>query len=229
MMGLNSESLVLIPAFNEEGRIGEVIQNCKNYFTSILVVDDGSIDKTNNEAMNAFPEKIIKHCINSGQGTALKTGIKYFLTQEDKKYLVTFDADGQHLAKDANMMVKYAIDKSADIVFGTRFNKLIKNSKVPAKRKVLLQLARLYERIFFQIKLTDSHNGLRVLSKNACKKLININSASMAHATEIASILSKSELKIHEFPCTILYDVNNKKSQSLLTSMNIVSDLIQKK
>ena len=191
-------------------------------------IDEDSV-KTSLSKINASPEMLIKHCINCGQGTALKTGIKYFLNQKEKKYLVTFDADGQHLAKEANLMVKYAIEKSADIVFGTRFNKSIKNSKIPLKRKVLLQLARLYERVFFQIKLTDSHNGLRVLSKKACKKLVNINSSSMAHATEIASILSKSELEIHELPCKILYDVNNKKSQSILTSINIVSDLLQKK
>ena len=228
-MSLNSDCLLLIPAFNEEGRIGQVIHNCKSYFSSILVVDDGSNDNTNKEANSAGPELIIKHCINCGQGTALKTGIKYFLNQKEKKYLVTFDADGQHSPADANKMVKFAVDESADIVFGTRFNKSNNNSKIPIKRKVLLQLARLYERIFFQIKLTDSHNGLRVISKNACRKLININSSSMAHATEIASILSKSEFKIHELPCTILYDVNNKKSQSIFTSMNIISDLIQKK
>ncbi len=228
-MKKNSDVVLLIPAFNEQSRIAKVVKSCRKFFSFILVVDDGSKDKTFQEAVDAKANKVIRHCINCGQGTALKTGINYFLSLKNKKYLITFDADGQHLVEDALRMLDYSQLKGADAVLGSRFLNKNKNLGINFGRKLVLQLARIFEKVFFNINLTDSHNGLRVLSKKSCKKLFNIKSSSMAHATEISSILTKSNLKIYEYPCKILYGVNNKKSQSIINSINIISDLLQNK
>ena len=83
--------------------------------------------------------------------------------------------------------------------------------------------------IFFGISLSDAHNGLRVLSRDACSKLISLDSSSMANGTEIAFRLISANIKIKEFPCTILYNLDKKKSQSPLAGLNIISDLLQKK
>ena len=70
---------------------------------------------------------------------------------------------------------------------------------------------------------------IRVLSRDACSKLISLDSSSMANGTEIAYRLLSGNIKIKEFPCTILYNYDEKKSQSPLASLNIISDLLQKK
>ena len=77
----------------------------------------------------------MRHPINCGQGTALATGIRYFIDHTDYNYLVTFDADGQHMPEDAILMVNYAIKNNFDAVFGSRF----------LKRESLLKFPKLKE------------------------------------------------------------------------------------
>tara|TARA_Y100001968_G_scaffold116299_1_gene105667 strand:+ start:2055 stop:2753 length:699 start_codon:yes stop_codon:yes gene_type:complete len=226
---LDDQSLVLIPAYNEENRIGLIINECKKYFKNILVVDDGSIDNTYKEIKSSNPSLIIRHCHNCGQGAAIKTGIKYFLKETNFSYLITLDADAQHLPENAKSMLNYALKNDSDAVFGSRFlNSGIKNS-IPYSRKLLIKFGIYFEKVFYGIKMTDAHNGLRVLSRTACRDIQNMNSSDMAHATEIVMRLMKSSLIINEYPCQIMYKKNDKESQSPLQALNIISDLIQKK
>ena len=229
MKNLLDKVIILIPAYNEAERISEVIDNCKKYFKNILIVEDGSSDATFQEAFNANPTFILKHCINCGQGASLATGIKYFLEETNYDYLITFDADGQHLPNDALSMLEFAVKNNYSAVFGSRFLNKKSLLEVPKLKMITLNFAKLFERIFFGISLSDAHNGLRVLSREACSKLIRLDSSSMANGTEIAFRLLSGNIKIKEFPCTILYNLNEKKSQSPLAGLNIISDLLQKK
>ena len=229
MNNLLDRVIILMPAYNEAARISEVIANCKKYFKNIIIVEDGSSDSTFQEAYNSNPTFILKHCINCGQGASLATGIRYFLEETNYDYLITFDADGQHLPNEALSMLKYAVENNYKAVFGSRFLNKKSLLKVPKLKMITLNLAKLFERIFFGISLSDAHNGLRVLSRDACSKLISLDSSSMANGTEIAYRLLSGNIKIKEFPCTILYNYDEKKSQSPLAGLNIISDLLQKK
>lgn len=224
----NSNALVLIPAFNEEGRVSTVIDQCKKYFQNILVIDDGSTDGTLKEIMEANPNIVLKHCVNCGQGTAISTGIKFFLKKTKLDYLVTLDADTQHKAKNAKNMLNYAIYHNFHVVFGSRFLNKDKQINISIIKQITLKLAILFERFIFGINLTDSHNGMRVISRKACFELSNLESSSMAHATEIPFKLKRANYTINEFNTEINYRIN-KKSQSIFSSLNIISDLIQRK
>ena len=158
---ISEDVLVIIPAYNEEPSTGKVVKNCRSFFNNILVVDDGSIDNTIGEAINAGATIALRHCDNCGQGTALATGIKYFLKQTKANYLITFDADEQHLIEDAYSMVLFAKQR-ANAVFGNRFTEKENRDKVPQVRKLILLIAVIFESIFFKIPLSDAHNGLRV-------------------------------------------------------------------
>lgn len=228
-MPKNDKVMILIPAYNEEGRIARVIKNCKKYFKNIIIIEDGSSDATYKESIESNASIILKHCINCGQGTALATGIKYFIENTDFNYLITFDADGQHLPEDALCMLNYAIKNNFDAVFGSRFLNKDSVLKVPKIKRVALKIARIFETFFFGISLSDAHNGLRVLSREACLNLLSLHSSSMANGTEIAFRLIKSKIVIREYPCTILYNTNTKISQSPLAGLNIISDLLQRK
>ncbi len=221
--------LILIPAYNEAKRIDKVISKCTKYFDNILIINDGSIDSTLEEAINSKANFIISHPINCGTGTTIRTGIRYFLDKTEFKYLITIDADDQHSPKDATKILLHTINIGADAVFGSRLINAKSRNNLPFFRLILIYLASTFEQIFYGINLTDSHNGLRVLSRRACSKLKNIQSSAMAHATEIILELRKSNIIVYEFPCNVKYGFNNKKSQSFFSSLNIISDLFQKK
>ena len=228
-MGLLEKTLILIPAFNEEKSIQDVLKKCNEYFINILLINDGSTDKTAYKAGQFKSVSQIKHCINCGQGTAISTGVNYFINNTNLDYLITFDADGQHIVKDALDMLEYANKYSYDVVFGSRFLNKEKLDSVPYKRRLILKIAKIFEKLFYGIELSDAHNGLRVLNRKACKNLLNLDSSSMAHSTEIVKKITKSKLIYSEYPCTVLYNVNGKISQSPFNSLNIISDLLQKK
>ena len=223
---ISDKTLILIAAYNESKYIKKVIQDCKKIFKNILIVDDGSIDETSNIIKKFKKILLIKHCINCGQGTAISTGIDFFLNYTNLEYLITIDADSQHNPSDAFKMLNYASKNKYNVVLGSRF--LVKNNSIPVKRGFALKMAILFERLFYGFKLTDAHNGLRVLSRKACKTLNYLNASGMAHATEIPLRLIKAGYYLNEFPCKVNYNLS-KKSTTLISSLNIVSDLIQNK
>ena len=226
-MHQNTNALVLIPAFNEEGRVSSVKSECKKYFQNVLVIDDGSNDGTLKEIMEANPNIVLKHCVNCGK-VQLLTLDKFFSKKTNLDYLVTLDADTQHNPRHARNMVNYAIYNNLHVVFGSRFLNKDKRINIPIHKQITLKLAILFERFIFGISLTDSHNGMRVISRKACSELSNLESSSMAHATEIPFKLKRANYTINEFNTEIDYGIN-KKSQSIFSSLNIISDLIQKK
>src|SRR5450830_1700304 len=90
---------IVIPAYNEARLIAHVIKDLFNYgYNNIVVVDDGSTDNTAGIVKKSNAE-LVRHPVNMGPGAAIKTGIDYALLK-NADIIVTFDADGQHLAKD---------------------------------------------------------------------------------------------------------------------------------
>jgi len=212
--------LVIVPAFNEYENIHAVINDLENWFENILIINDGSTDKTSNLISN-LGFKQIKHFFNIGQGAAIESGFKYFLEVKDYQYAITFDGDGQNRAIDAYEMLSLAKEKNLDAVLGSRFLEKEYTKKVPKLKKYFLKMAKLYERLFYSIKLSDAHNGLRVLKRDLIKEyLLPINNHDMSHATEISYKICKSKRKYKEFPVKVNY--NNKRTQSYLNSINIV-------
>lgn len=192
---------ILIPAFNEEKKIGEVVRKLKvQGYDDIVVIDDGSEDKT---GMMAEKEgaKVLYHTINRGQGAALKTGLKYCL-QNNSDVIVTFDADDQHLPEEINKLVKPVIDGEAEICIGSRF--LENTTNAPFIRRLFLRGGALLLSKMYRLNLTDSHNGLRAISRGAAERM-NLTSDRMEHASEILEQISKKNISYKEIPVTIRY------------------------
>src|SRR5699024_12445505 len=97
-----------------------VIADLHTTFAHVVCIDDGSTDASI-QAAEAAGATVIRHATNLGQGAALQTGIDFALAQTDARYLVTFDADGQHQVADAEAMVRKAREEDLAIVFGSRF------------------------------------------------------------------------------------------------------------
>ena len=220
---MDTKTLVIIPAFNEASVISNTISDLKKYFNNILVVNDASIDNTL-EILNKLEVISITHPINLGQGGAIKTGIEYLLKYSDADIVITFDADGQHRVEDVLDMLSYSRRKDCPIVFGSRF--LDKRTKPGLKKKVVLKVAVLITRVVTGLNLTDAHNGLRVLRRDALEH-VNLIQDRMSHATEIVHQLAATKMTWKEYPVEVLYtDYSKAKGQSVLNSINILFDLI---
>ena len=113
---------VIVPAFNEQNVIKDIINNLLKNFSNVIVINDGSNDKTL-EIINDLDIKILSHEINLGVGAAVQTGFDYVSDIPDAKAVITFDADGQHLVDDAVAMAKEILICDEGIIFGTRFPK----------------------------------------------------------------------------------------------------------
>ncbi|OKL48450.1 glycosyl transferase [Boudabousia liubingyangii] len=218
-----TDTWLVIPLYNEEPVIAQVVREAREVFPFIICVDDGSRDNSAAEA-SAAGAYVVKHPVNLGQGAALQTGIEFVLNQTDAKYLVTFDADGQHQVSDALMMRNTAEEKNLGIVFGSRF----RGTPVESGwlKRITLQLVAYLSRHRTGLHLTDAHNGLRLLRRDAAGA-VNLTQNQMAHASQIMGQLAATKLPYEEVPVHIRYtDYSRAKGQSLLNSINIVVDLL---
>lgn len=111
-------TVAIVPAYREEGRVGDVVRRLRAAVSEVLVVDDGSPDGTAREAREAGARVII-HERNRGKGGALRTGFAWALA-EDADPILTLDADGQHLPEEVPRLLECASRTGADIVVGTR-------------------------------------------------------------------------------------------------------------
>jgi polyprenyl-phospho-N-acetylgalactosaminyl synthase len=213
---------IVIPAYNEAAVIGQVVCQVQTLGHRVLVVNDGSTDETGIQARRAGAI-VINHPVNLGQGAALGTGIEYTL-QQGAEHVATFDADGQHRVEDLQRLIGALKREHADIALGSRF--LEKPLNITFWRKTVLKLAVLLTWITTGIRLTDAHNGMRVMTADAAKK-IRITQNGMAHASEIIELIKRHELRFIEIPVTILYtDYSLKKGQPLANALNIVLELL---
>ncbi len=221
----NSDVWVIIPLYNEAAKITEVVSGLRAKFSNIVCVDDGSQDESSVVAL-AAGARIVNHPINLGQGAALQTGFEFAL-ERGANFVVTFDADGQHQAEDAAAMVARARDEDLAIVFGSRF--LDSRTNPGTLKRMVLKTAVAFTNLGTGVKLTDAHNGLRVIRSDALRK-VKLRQDRMAHGTEIIVQLSKTGLPYGEEPVELLYTEYSKaKGQSLLNSVNILVDLLIRK
>jgi len=199
-----SKIICVIPALNEEKNIADVLKQVVSLVDEVVVVDDGSSDKTAQVA-KINGATVLRHIINRGQGASLQTGNEYARIN-NADIVVHFDADGQFLAKEIKELIAPIINNQAEVVLGSRF--LDRKSNMPKfKEIIIMPIARFVNRFVLgsKIKLTDPQCGFRVLGRRALQE-ISIEQNGMAHASEIIYKIYKNNLKIKEMPITVLYN-----------------------
>lgn len=221
-----SRIFVVIPAYNEEKSIASVLQGLqKQEYANIIVIDDCSKDATSHIA-EEHGAMVLRHRINLGQGAALKTGIDCALEQ-GADIIITFDADGQHCPEDIPALVRPIEEGNADITLGSRF--LNGKSNVPFMKRLVLKAGILFTWACSRIKLTDTHNGLRAMSRKAAKT-IQLHENRMAHASEIIDEIHRRRIRYEEVPVTIQYTkYSMKKGQSAFNAFEIAFQMILRK
>jgi polyprenyl-phospho-N-acetylgalactosaminyl synthase len=212
---------VVVPAYNEDRVLGEVLASLVKLPCHVVVVDDGSTDATARVAAEAGVT-VIRHVVNLGQGAALQTGIDYAL-QEGASYICTFDADGQHSPQCIPKLLDRLLDSKCDIVMGSRF--LGQALGMPKSKELILKAALAFTRIHSGLTVTDTHNGLRMMTRSTAQK-IRILQTRMAHASEILIQIREGRLKYEEVPVTITYnEYSVRKGQSIRGALRILGDL----
>jgi glycosyltransferase involved in cell wall biosynthesis len=160
-----SEVTVVIPAFNEAGRIAEVVRELREAIPGIgvLVVDDGSSDATGPIALQAGA-KVVVHRRNRGYGAALKTGIQTVSTP----YVALYDADGQHRPQDLREML--AVGRQADLVIGARDRNSFRQMDRRPGKWLLGRVANLLT----GQKIPDLNSGLRVMRRSVILRYLHL-------------------------------------------------------
>jgi glycosyltransferase involved in cell wall biosynthesis len=217
-----NDTYIVVPAYNEGKIIRSTVRDLQQSFTNIVVVNDGSTDDTL-DVLHDLGVTTITHLINIGQGAALQTGISHAL-RRGANAIVSFDADGQHQISDVIEMLKVLEQGDCDVVLGSRF--LGSTRGISAGRKLLLRAAVIFSNLTTRVKLTDAHNGLRVMNRRAAACL-DITQFGMAHATEIIQQFQAAGMRIREHPVTIHYtDYSRAKGQRSLNAINVLLDLL---
>ena len=179
---------VAIPAYNEGPVISRVVLEVRRAGYAVVVVDDGSSDATADHA-GAAGATVIAHPFNLGQGAALQTGIDYALVQ-GAQCIVTFDADGQHRVSDISRLIESLVRERADFALGSRF--LGQAPNLPLLRRLMLQAATAFSRLTTGLQVTDTHNGLRAMTRRGAAA-IKLRQNRMAHASEYLSQIARRQ------------------------------------
>lgn len=191
---------IVIPAFNEETVIEEVIGEINSAgYENIIVVDDGSADETFSKAKetNAIA---LRHKINRGKGAATKTGI------EAAKLLgagivVTMDADGQHDPADIQALIDPILSGDFDAVMGTR---LLNPKGMPGHKIAANKIGNFFTWLIYGLWVTDSQSGFRAYSKDAIHQ-INTHTDHYEYDSEVIYEIKKNRLKYKEVPIKVRY------------------------
>jgi len=198
--------IVLVPAYNEAETIGQVIAEIKKYSDKIIVVNDGSLDNTGEEAEKAGAI-VLKHNKNFGKGAALKTGFEYILKNfPEAQAVITLDADGQHNPNEIPKFIEIFTKTNADLVLGER---LINRTEMPFLRRT--------GNIFFSWliskkigqKILDSQTGFRLFSKRFLEKS-DFKSNSYGIETEILLSAPQDGFQIKTIPISTIYPKDKK-------------------
>ena len=227
-MASTADTCVVIPAFNEGRVLSGVLADLTRLPHAVVVVDDGSDDDTGRRAAE-YPVVVLRHLVNLGQGAALQTGIEHALGIPGIRFIVTFDADGQHTVDDIARLLAPLRASTHDVVLGSRFLERAEAAGIRPSRVMLLKAAAWFTRLTTGLRLTDTHSGLRALTAEAAAAL-RIRQNRMAHASEILAQIAALKLRYCEVPIRVRYTPYSvRKGQSALNGINILWDIVKEK
>ena len=212
--------VAIIPAYNEEEALPDVIAKTLKHVDRVIIVNDGSDDKTAEVAVESGAE-VINHSTNLGKGEALKSGFKAI---DDDSIIVTIDGDGQHNPDEIPYLLKPIIEEGADLVNGSRYmNGPEENT--PAYRRVGQKVLDIATNISAGTKVTDSQSGFRAFS-NRSRSCFRFKDTGFGIESEMIVDASEAGLKIVEVPITVRYDVDGSTKDPITHGVGVLLRII---
>lgn len=198
---MDKKIVIVMPAFNEAAAIAKVIKSIQDEgYKNIVVVDDGSIDNTQQIAKAAGCHSI-RHIINRGKGAATQTGFDA-AKKLNADVVVTIDADGQHNPKEIASLVNPIINNEAEVTLGSRM--IAKKVNMPLARKIINFVGNLITYFVYGIYVSDSQSGFRAYSAKA-NSIIYTYMDRYEFESEILQQIKRHGLSYKEVPITVRY------------------------
>jgi len=208
----------IIPAYNEEKTIEEVIKRVKKYAFPI-VVDDGSKDNTFNIANKLTT--VLRHEKNRGKGYAIKTGIEYVLKNfKDIDAIVLIDADLQHLPEEIPLLVEKL--KEYDFVQGCRNWK-----EVPFRHKLANFVWRTLFNLFFGIEVKDLGNGFIAMKPYVAEKIVKELTGGYIIEAKMLKNCVENKFKVGYQRVNVIYNKKSKIMRGIRVTLEIIFYIIK--
>ena len=197
---IRSQTAAVIPAYQDEKHIGDIVRRTREWLDHVLVIDDGSSDQTAQRAREAGAEVIV-HDENRGKGEALKTGLGHWFDQE-VTWVSLLDSDGQHLPEEIDRFVAaVAAATRPSFLIGNRMNDL---ARMPFIRRVVNRyMSRRISRVCGQ-EIPDTQCGFRMLERQLIPELLG-GGHRFDYETEVLIIASRKGYRIESVPITTVY------------------------
>ena len=211
-----------IPAYNEEDTISDLVKSAKKFVDKVIVCDDGSTDKTLNNAKLAGAE-VISHKKNQGYGAAITTLFDYCRMQ-NADVMITLDGDGQHDPNQIPILLDTISQHSVDVVLGSRF--LDNNTDTPGYRKRGIKIITSAANFGADFKVSDAQSGFRAYSKSAINA-IHPTEQGIAVSTEILLKISNKGLSLAEVPITTSYDGDTSEQNPVPHGISVLMNTIK--
>lgn len=159
--------LIIIPAFNEQGAINNVVSGVRHAVpqADVLVINDGSVDNTAQEAESAGA-LVVEHPFNLGIGGAVQTGLK-FARDQGYDYAIRLDGDGQHNADEIQLFLKVLRSGRADLVVGSRFLDADVDWHIPFARRIGINFFGWAVSLLIGMRATDTTSGFCGMNRKA--------------------------------------------------------------
>ena len=203
-------TLVIIPAFNEERHLPQVIASIRENLPGIhiLVVDDGSRDRTSQVAALAGA-MVLRLPFNMGYGVALQTGYKYAM-RKDYQFAAQIDADGQHEPRDIALLLDAVRSGETDLALGSRFLGR-KNYRAPLARRAGMLLFRLLASLLVRQRITDPTSGCQALNRDTIRFYASDVFPVDYPDADVLLMVHRAGLRIKELPVR-MYAADDKNS-----------------
>jgi glycosyltransferase involved in cell wall biosynthesis len=220
------KQIIVIPAYNEEATVAQVVRDAVRVADTVVVVDDGSRDRTSALAGEAGAI-VVRHAVNRGLGGALGTGIAAAV-KLGADAVVTMDADGQHRAADAARVFERIGKGDVDFVIGSRMlpGAGEGSGKMPIHRLLFNAVGNALTYLLFGVWVTDSQSGLRGLSRRAAES-IDLRTNGMEVSSEFIKELREKRWQLAEIAIPAIYtEYSLSKGQSFLVGIKTAAKLI---
>ena len=212
---------VIIPAYNEEMRIGHIVGEVKANGLDCIVIDDGSVDETKEEAGKEGAD-VIHHAKNLGKGVSLRDGFKKAL-EKGCDFVITMDGDGQHHPDELEGFVKAAEKGEAAVILGNRMDD---PKGMPLKRKVTNWVMSNFISLIAGQKIPDTQCGYRLI-KAEVLKAVPLTTDKYEIESELLIGASKAGFKIDSIPIKSIYGGEKSQIRPFMDTFRFLSFVIK--
>lgn len=222
---MGSVITAIIPAFNEEVSVGSIVLHAKQHADRVIVIDDGSTDRTAEMAELAGAE-VVHHTFNKGKGAALKTGFEA-ASQNGAEVIITMDSDGQHDPDEISNLAAPILAGEADMVNGSRYMK--GNGKsTPFYRRIGQNMLDAATNLNSGLHITDTQSGFRAFAAYTVP-VFNFRQSGFGIESEMLMDAANAGLRIEEIEIGVRYDVDcsteNPVSHGLRVLVKVLYDM----